>query len=157
VNIEIALFEPEIPPNTGNISRLCVGLGSKLHIIGKAAFDLSEKSVRRAGLDYWKHLELFQHGSFQDFIQTIPFDVELYLVTKFADQIYFDVSYTKDSIFLFGNETSGVPKYIHEYFSPDKKIKIPSTDRIRSLNLSNSVAIIAYEALRQNYKKNQNL
>jgi tRNA (cytidine/uridine-2'-O-)-methyltransferase len=147
--INIALYKPEIPPNTGNIARLCVGISAKLHIIDKPSFDLSEKAVRRAGLDYWDSLDLELHPDWESFLKKITEHKRLFLVTKFADTLYDSVKYTDEDYFLFGQETKGVPETISSFFSSSNKIAIPMNDKIRSLNLSNSVAIIAYEALRQ--------
>ena len=147
--INIVLYKPEIPPNTGNIARLCVGLSATLHIVDKPSFDLSEKAVRRAGLDYWEHLVLRQHASWEDFLLTVPNVEKLFLVTKFADNLYTSVKYEEGFFLLFGQETKGVPDHISSGISASHKLKIPMSDKIRSHNLSNSVAIVAYEAMRQ--------
>lgn len=130
-----------------------MGLDVPLHIIGKPSFDLDEKSVKRAGLDHWKDLKLFLYNGFEEFIQSFSDKKNIYLVTKFAKDLYFDKKYTKNSVFIFGNETSGLPKEIHDEFPPEQKIRIPMDGPVRSLNLSNSVAVIAYEAYRQIYSK----
>jgi tRNA (cytidine/uridine-2'-O-)-methyltransferase len=147
--LNIVLYKPEIPPNTGNIARLCVGISATLHIVDKPSFDLSEKAVRRAGLDYWEHLVLRQHSSWEDFLLTIPCIEKLFLVTKFADNLYTGVKYEDGLFLLFGQETKGVPLNISSAVPASNKIRIPMSDKIRSHNLSNSVAIVAYEAMRQ--------
>ncbi|MCP5499726.1 MAG: tRNA (cytidine(34)-2'-O)-methyltransferase [Leptospiraceae bacterium] len=149
MKLHIALYRPEIPPNTGNIARLCVGANLPLHIVGKPAFDLSEKAVRRAGLDYWKHLKLFTHESFEEFRNSLPKASVLYLVSKFGKTLYTKPEYKEGDILFFGNETSGVPKEIHEAIDETNKIYLPMPGEVRSLNLSNAVAIVAFEALRQ--------
>ncbi|MCB1142610.1 MAG: tRNA (cytidine(34)-2'-O)-methyltransferase [Leptospiraceae bacterium] len=147
--MHIALYRPEIPPNTGNISRLCVGLDIPLHIIGKPAFDMDEKSVRRAGLDHWKDLTLYFYEDFNEFFGKFSDRKNIYLVTKFAKNLLFDRKFSNESVFVFGNETSGLPGEIHEEFNDDQKIRIPIHGPVRSLNLSNAVAVVAYEAFRQ--------
>lgn len=146
---QIALYRPEIPPNTGNIARLCVGLGVPLHIVGTPSFDLSEKAVRRAGLDYWEHLKLSTHSGWQDFRDIIPDTADLYLISKFGRVKYTDVSFSEGSFLLFGNETSGVPENIRSEIAPEKTLYIPMKPECRSLNLSNAVAAVAYEVFRQ--------
>jgi len=147
--LNIVLFRPEIPPNTGNIARLCVGIKANLHIVGGASFDLSEKAVRRAGLDYWEHLTLYQHKDWESFIQVIPDLSRVFLVTKFGESLYSSKTYQKDDFFVFGRETTGLPIEIRNAFPADNQIYIPMAKECRSLNLSNAVAVIAYEAVRQ--------
>ncbi|MDZ4727304.1 MAG: tRNA (cytidine(34)-2'-O)-methyltransferase [Leptospira sp.] len=148
--MEVALFEPEIPPNTGNIARLCVNANVPLSIIGKPAFDLSEKAVRRAGLDYWDDLELRQFTSFAEFHdEKIQKGQRILLVSKFGQTVYWDVQFKSDDIFVFGKETSGLPASIKDIFPVNQIISIPMGEKSRSINLSNAVAIVLYEALRQ--------
>jgi len=149
--IHIALFEPEIPPNTGNIARLCVGLEASLSIIGKPAFDLSEKAVKRAGLDYWEHLNLTTYENWETFLETITKE-KIFLITKFGKTRYSDVIFQNDVCLVFGKETTGIPKNILESFPENQKLFIPMPGKVRSLNLSNAVAVVAYEAFRQFYK-----
>lgn len=148
--MEVALFRPEIPPNTGNIARLCVNAGVPMSIVGEPSFDLSEKAVRRAGLDYWKDLEFYRYSSWEEFRdQKHAEGKRIFLVSKFGKKVYWDVSFTSQDVFLFGRETSGLPEEIHKGHPSDQIISIPMAEASRSINLSNAVAIILYEALRQ--------
>ncbi len=146
--LNIALYRPEIPPNTGNIARLCVGIRANLHIVGTPSFDLSEKSVRRAGLDYWEHLNLFQHKDWETFVGTITDTSRIFLVTKFGNRKYSELKYQENDYFVFGRETSGLPDEIRNETPESNQIYIPMTEECRSINLSNAAAIIAYEAVR---------
>lgn len=147
--LNIALYRPEIPPNTGNIARLCVGIHANLHIIDKPSFDLSEKSVRRAGLDYWEHLSLQQHTNWDAFVATVPDLSRVFLVTKFGKTLYTDQIYRDNDYFVFGRETSGLPEDIRNNFPDTNQIHIPMSPECRSINLSNAAAIVSYEAVRQ--------
>lgn len=147
--IHICLYRPEIPPNTGNIARLCVNAGIPLHIIDKPSFDLSEKAVRRAGLDYWPQLSLQIHENWSEFTTDCLAKGRAFLVTKFGTTRYTEPNYQPNDYFIFGNETSGVPQTVKNDFPDQSQIYIPMQENSRSLNLSNSVAIVAYEALRQ--------
>lgn len=149
MTINVVLYQPEIPPNTGNIARTCAITGAKLHLIKPLGFDIDEKSVKRAGLDYWHLLELEVHESLNDFLDKYG-DKEIYLSTTKATKYYDEVTYSKDCFIMFGRETSGLPAIIHERYH-NNRIKIPmrQNEAARSLNLSNSAAIIIYEALRQ--------
>lgn len=147
--INVVLYQPEIPPNTGNIARTCAITGAKLHLIKPLGFSIDEKSVKRAGLDYWHLLELEVHESLDDFLEKYG-DQEMFLSTTKAEKYYADVTYTEDCFIVFGRETSGLPTVMHERYK-ENRIKIPmrNNEAARSLNLSNSAAIIIYEALRQ--------
>lgn len=148
MNLNIVLFEPEIPQNTGNIARTCVLTYSKLHLIKPLGFDISEKSVRRAGLDYWKYLDLEVHESYEDFKEKYA-NIRLFISTTYGKKYYHEVEYEENDFILFGRESSGLPNYIKEE-NMDRSIRIPMVNTTtRSLNLSNSVSIVAYEALRQ--------
>lgn len=152
----IALYKPEIPPNTGNISRLCVGIRASLHIVDKPSFEISESAVRRAGLDHWNKLQLTLHANWESFFEQVPDKTRIFLVTKFGKTLYSSLDYKIGDYFLFGNETSGVPRIIHDALPETQKIFIPMLDfSVRSLNLSNSVAIISYEAIRQLHLKGE--
>ncbi|PJZ39598.1 rRNA methyltransferase [Leptospira kmetyi] len=149
MSLHIGLYRPEIPPNTGNIARLCVALGAELHIVGQASFDLSEKAARRAGLDYWDKVKISLHSSLEDYKAVLPEGTDLYLVSIHGKRSYTGLQYKEGDAFLFGNETSGVPAEMKISWNEEKILKIPMEDSSRCLNLSNSVAVISYEAMRQ--------
>lgn len=143
----IVLFEPEIPQNTGNIGRTCVATGTRLHLIEPLGFRLDEKALKRAGMDYWKDLDVTTYVNFQDFLDKNP-GAKIYMASTKAVNRYCDVSYEDDCYIMFGKESGGIPEEIlleHK----ETAIRIPMNPEIRSLNLSNSVAIVLYEALRQ--------
>lgn len=149
MKLNIVLVEPEIPSNTGNISRTCSVIGAALHLVHPLGFDISEKAVKRAGLDYWSGLELYEYQSFDEVKEKYPMGSFYYCTTK-GKNTYSDMDYTKDEdIFLvFGKETKGLPHTLLRG-NYDRCIRIPMLADKRSLNLSNSVAIVAYETLRQ--------
>lgn len=151
--IKIALFEPEIPQNTGNIARICAGTGIELILVGPLGFSISDKHVRRAGLDYWDAVKVTKVNSVDIFFKSYSqSDYDFAFLSKFADKCYTDIyneSSSKDTIIIFGNETSGLSENVHKYYF-EKFYKIPMNDSIRSLNLSNSVAVVVYELLRRN-------
>lgn len=152
MKLNIVLVEPEIPQNTGNIARTCAAIGAKLHLVHPLGFDISEKQVKRAGLDYWDKLEIEEHRSLEEFLGKYDINSnDMYLVSTKATEVYSNVDYVdKDDIFLlFGKETKGLPESLLKD-NLEKTIRIPMGYNIRSLNLSNSVAIVAYEVLRQN-------
>lgn len=145
--INIVLLEPEIPANTGNIGRTCVAAGARLHLIEPLGFQINEKQVRRAGLDYWEKLDYRIYDSFSDFAARNP-GARLYMATTKAKRCYTDVSYGDGCYIMFGKESAGIPEEIlveHE----ETAVRIPMAGDIRSLNLGNSVAVVLYEALRQ--------
>lgn len=146
--LHIALFEPEIPPNTGNIIRLCANSGAKLHLIEPMAFDLSEKHCRRAGLDYHDIAKIDLHKNYEDFIKSIQGRRVFYCSTHGKTR-YSDAKFQDEDVLLFGPESRGLPKTLLAKQTPDSIIKIPMQANNRSLNLSNAVAIILYEAWRQ--------
>ena len=145
----IVLFNPEIPPNTGNIIRLCANTGCCLHLIEPMGFSLNEKSLRRAGMDYVKDVKISIHENIFDFLNKDLFS-RYFIVTKYGKQTYTKKKYIKNDCFIFGSESKGIPKNILNEFENSKKISIPMICGSRSLNLSNSVSIVIYEALRQN-------
>lgn len=145
--MNIVLFEPEIPQNTGNIGRTCVATGTRLHLIGPMGFQITEKAVKRAGMDYWKYLDVTEYDGYEDFLEKNP-GAKIYMATTKAQQRYTDVSYEEDCYIMFGKESAGIPEEIL-INHPDTCIRIPMNPDIRSLNLSNSAAIVLYEALRQ--------
>lgn len=145
--MHIVLHEPEIPANTGNIGRTCVATDTSLHLIEPLGFRLDEKSIKRAGMDYWEHLDVSTYINYEDFCKKNPSAKIWYATTK-AKHSYTDVEFGPDDYIMFGKESAGIPEEIlveHE----EQCIRIPMLPKIRSLNLSNSVAIVLYEALRQ--------
>ena len=152
MKINIIMVEPEIPQNTGNIARTCAATGSKLHLVHPLGFEINEKAVKRAGLDYWDKLEIEEHKSLNAFFEKYkPEENNMFFASTKAQTCYSDANYSGlDEVFLlFGKETNGLPEDILKKYI-DKTIRIPMLPQLRSLNLSNSVAIIAYEVLRQN-------
>ena len=145
--MNIVLHEPEIPANTGNIGRTCVATGTALHLIKPLGFDISDKAVRRAGMDYWKDLTLYVYEDFEDFISKNP-DARVYMATTKAKKAYTQMEYRENDFIMFGKESAGIPEEILVKYE-DTSVRIPMIGEIRSLNLSNSVAIMLYEALRQ--------
>ncbi len=146
--LNIVLFEPEIPANTGNIGRTCVATGTRLHLIEPLGFQLNEKAIRRAGMDYWQELDVTRYVNWQDFLVRNP-RAKVYMATTKARQVYTDVSYEPDCYLMFGKESGGIPEELLKQ-NPDSCVRIPMVGETRSLNLSNSAAILLYEALRQN-------
>jgi len=145
--LDIVLVEPEIPMNTGNIARTCAATGARLHLIRPLGFDISDRAVKRAGLDYWHLVELSVYNSIDEYFDRHG-DGNIYLATTKAHRSYSDVDYSTGAALLFGKETAGLPAPLREKYS-SRCIRIPIRDEARSLNLSNSVAIISFEALRQ--------
>ena len=145
----VVLFNPEIPPNTGNIIRLCANTGCCLHLIEPMGFSLNEKSLRRAGMDYVKDVKISIYENIFDFLNKNLFG-RYFIVTKYGKEAYTNRKYFKNDCFIFGSESKGIPKNILNEFENSKKISIPMICGSRSLNLSNSVSIIIYEAFRQN-------
>ena len=145
--INIVLYNPQIPPNTGNIMRLCSNTGFNLHIIGPVGFPLDDKSLKRAKLDYFSDVSPMIYKNYKSFIDTID-EEKIYAVTKFGTRIYSEINYDKDIFLIFGSETTGLPKVIFSKLK-NRSIKIPMINNSRSLNLSNSVAVVVYEVWRQ--------
>ena len=146
--LNIVLHEPEIPANTGNIGRTCVAAGARLHLIGPLGFSLSEKALKRAGMDYWKDLDVTVYIDYKDFLEKNP-GAKIYMATTKAEQVYTEVSYEPDCYIMFGKESAGIPEEILVE-NRENCVRIPMMEKIRSLNLGNSAAIVLYEALRQN-------
>ncbi len=153
--MNIVLLEPEIPQNTGNIGRTCVATGTKLHLIEPMGFRLNEKQIKRAGLDYWEDLDVTVYDNYQDFLNRNP-GAKIYMATTKAQKCYTDVKYEPDCYIMFGKESAGIPEELL-LKNKENTIRIPMIGDIRSLNLGNSVAIILYEALRQNNFASMNL
>ena len=146
--MNIVLYEPEMPLNTGNIGRTCVATNTRLHLIEPLGFRLNAKEIKLAGLDYWPHLDVTVYADYQDFLDQNP-GAKIYMATTKAPHVYTEVSYEPDCYIMFGPESRGIPEEILVKH-PDTSVRIPMWGETRSLNLSNSVAIILYEALRQN-------
>ena len=146
--LNIVLHEPEIPANTGNIGRTCVAAGARLHLIEPLGFKLSEKNLKRAGMDYWDNLDVTTYIDYGDFLERNP-GAKLYMATTKAPKLYTEVCYEPDCYIMFGKESAGIPEEILVNHK-EECVRIPMLGDIRSLNLGNSVAVILYEALRQN-------
>ena len=153
--LNIVLFEPEIPANTGNIGRTCVATGTRLHLIEPLGFHLDEKAIKRAGMDYWSELDVTTYVNWEDFCGKNP-GAKIYMATTKGRHVYTEVSYEPDCYIMFGKESAGIPEEILVDYE-DTCIRIPMIGEIRSLNLGNSAAIVLYEALRQNGFAGMNL
>jgi tRNA (cytidine/uridine-2'-O-)-methyltransferase len=148
MNLNIVLYQPEIPQNTGNIGRTCVLTNSRLHLIKPLGFSVSDKYLRRSGMDYWQYLDVVYYENFEEFYEKNK-NEKIYLSTTKATKYYNEVTYKKGDFIMFGRESSGVPDSVRDLIK-EGMIKIPMVETSdRSLNLSNTVAIVAYEALRQ--------
>ena len=145
----IVLFNPEIPPNTGNIMRLCANTSSSLHIIRPMGFDITDKSLRRAGMDYLKNINISIYENISDFLNKNLF-TRYFIVSKYGQCNYAEINFKQNDCFIFGSESSGLPDNIIEKFMNSKKIYIPMTQGSRSINLANAVSIIVYEGWRKN-------
>ena len=151
MKLHIVLVEPEIPQNTGNIARTCAAIGAKLHLVRPLGFSIEEKKVKRAGLDYWDKLDIEEHNSFKEFLEKYkPEEKNMYFVTTKGTHCYSEIDYSgmEEVFILFGKETKGLPEDILKKYI-QKTARIPMRKTLRSLNLSNSVEIVAYEILRQ--------
>ena len=151
MKLNIVLVEPEIPQNTGNIARTCAAIGAKLHLVYPLGFSISEKQVKRAGLDYWDKLDIEEHNTFSHFLEKYkPEENNMFFVTTKGKKVYSEINYSNfDEVFLlFGKETKGLPEDILKKYI-NRTIRIPMRETLRSLNLSNSVAIVAYDIFRQ--------
>ncbi len=145
--LNIVLHEPEIPANTGNIGRTCVATGARLHLIEPLGFKIDDKSLKRAGLDYWHKLDVTVYEDYEDFLAKNP-GAKVYMATTKSKQKYTDVSYEEDAYIMFGAESRGIPEEIL-LGNKETSVRIPMMPGERSLNLSNAVAVVVYEALRQ--------
>ena len=146
--MNIVVLEPEIPANTGNIGRTCVATGTRLHLIEPLGFRLTAKEIKRAGMDYWQDLDVTRYMNYEDFLAKNP-NAHIYMATTKGARVYTDVTYEEDCYLMFGREGGGIPEEILAHHKSDC-IRIPMLGETRSLNLANSVAIVLYEALRQN-------
>ena len=143
----IVLFQPEIPQNTGNIGRSCVAVGAKVWLVEPLGFELTEKRLRRAGLDYWQYLDLAIVNNWDQLLRELP-DIQPWVFTKHAKQSYIDAEYELGDTLVFGNESSGLPSHIHDSWH-DRCVRVPMRDEVRSLNLATTAGIAIYEARRQ--------
>ena len=147
--MDIVLVEPEIPQNTGSIARTCAATGTPLHLVGKLGFDISDKAVKRAGLDYWPWVELRRHATWEDYLASAN-PRTVWLISKFGRRKYFDAQFHGADALVFGSETKGLGKRFLSRFPPQQILRIPmACPKVRSLNLSNAVSIVLYEARRQ--------
>ena len=146
--LHIVLVEPEIPPNTGNIARLCAATSSSLHLVHPLGFSVSEKAVRRAGLDYWPEVDLHEHANFESFLETDVGQGRKYFLSGKAEKSYLDIKFESGDVLIFGKESTGLSDAIHQRFE-SHLIGIPTRGNVRSLNLANAVSICLYEGLRQ--------
>ncbi len=146
-DINIVLVEPEIPQNTGNIARTCAATGASLHLVKPLGFEIDDRKLKRAGLDYWDKLDITYYDNLDDFFAKNP-DADFYCYTTKAQHVYSDITYPKRVFLMFGKETRGLPEELL-IANPTRCVRIPMRDTLRSLNLSNSAAIAVYEVLRQ--------
>ena len=147
--MNIILHQPEIPANTGNIGRTCVATGTTLHLIEPLGFSLNEKQIKRSGMDYWSKLTLKRYINFDDFLEQNP-NAKIWMATTKAKKVYTEAEFEPDDFIMFGKESAGIPEDILLRYE-ETCIRIPMKSEIRSLNLSNSAAVVLYEALRQNH------
>ncbi|MCF3941995.1 tRNA (uridine(34)/cytosine(34)/5-carboxymethylaminomethyluridine(34)-2'-O)-methyltransferase TrmL [Oceanobacillus alkalisoli] len=150
MSLHVVLYQPEIPANTGNIGRTCLATDTKLHLVHPLGFSTDDKMLRRAGLDYWQHLDVAEHQSFEELYEAYP-EGEFYYIENFGTKHYTDYDFSntsKEIFFVFGRESTGIPKELIAG-KEDRCLRIHMNDKVRSLNLSNTAAIIIYEALRQ--------
>jgi len=146
--MDIVLVYPDIPFNTGNVARTCISTDTTLHLIKPLGFSIEDKEVKRAGLDYWKDVKLVVHENWESFLKSPTGQKPMFLFSRFAEKLYWDASFPKDAVLIFGSETKGLPDSIKQNY-PDKLYRIPTPGPVRSLNLSTSVGIVLFEALRQ--------
>lgn len=145
--LHVALYQPKIPPNTGNIARQCVGMGARLHLVGPHALDLSAHAVKRAGLDYWPHLALTEHATPEAFLAWLDAEGRTpWLVTKHGETRFDRAPYAEGDVLLFGNEIDGLPQAWHDRW-PTRRVSIPIVGNVRSYNLANSVAVVLSTAV----------
>ena len=149
--LQIILFQPEIPQNTGNVGRLCAFTGARLHLVGPLGFSLEDRYLRRSGMDYWQHLDVQIHESWKTFRESPDFPSRIWLFTTHASQTYWSVEFAEGDALLFGNEGHGCPDWLHQEIGNSHRVTLPRFNEhpLRSLNLATSVGIAAYEALRQ--------
>jgi len=148
--LHVVLFQPEIPQNTGNIGRVCALTRSRLHLIHPLGFRITDRHLKRSGMDYWNSLDVVHHEKWEDFLQYAHGPKRLWLFTTHAEKTYWDANFADEDGLLFGNEGGGAPQWLHDQIGPERRVKIPQPDpALRSLNLSTAAGIGVYEALRQ--------
>jgi tRNA (cytidine/uridine-2'-O-)-methyltransferase len=147
-NLNIVLIEPEIPNNTGSIGRTCVGTACRLHLVGRLGFDISDKAVKRAGLDYWENLDLTVHRDLAELMKQVPDSKRMFYFSKKASRTFFDVKFQAGDWLVFGKETTGLDEELLRRVE-DQAVRIPQWGPVRSLNLSNAATVAIYEAMRQ--------
>jgi tRNA (cytidine/uridine-2'-O-)-methyltransferase len=145
---QVALFEPEIPPNSGNIIRLCANTGTRLHLIEPLGFSLDDRALKRAGLDYHEYASITTHADYPAF-EASQAEARIFALSTHAENSLFDARFAAEDVFLFGPETRGLPAALRRSFAPDRVLRLPMTGSSRSLNLSNAVSVVVYEAWRQ--------
>ena len=148
VTFQVVLFNPQIPPNTGNVLRICANTGSNLHIIKPIGFSLNEKSMRRAGLDYYSNVKMYVYDNLNDFLSKNNFK-NIYLITKFGKKRYDEVNYKRNDYLMFGSEINGLSEEVYKKLNKSTRIFIPMYPKNRSINLANAVSICVYEAWKQ--------
>ena len=148
VTFQVVLFNPQIPPNTGNVLRICANTGSNLHIIKPIGFSLNEKSMRRAGLDYYSSVKMYVYDNLNDFLSKNNFK-DIYLITKFGKKRYDEVNYKRNDYLMFGSEINGLSEEVYKKLNKSTRIFIPMYPKNRSINLANAVSICVYEAWKQ--------
>ncbi len=146
--MHVVLVEPEIPWNTGNIGRTCVAVGATLHLVGRLGFDVSEKEIRRSGLDYWPKLRLARHDSYEAFERSLPAAASLLFFSAAGERSFFDAPYERESYLVFGRESTGLPAALLERHA-ERVFRVPQGPRVRSLNLSTAAAVALYEGVRR--------
>jgi tRNA (cytidine/uridine-2'-O-)-methyltransferase len=147
--LQVVLFEPEIPPNTGNVIRLCANTGCSLHLIEPLGFELEDKKLRRAGLDYHEWAQVIIHPNWQHYLNTLTSAQKIYAFSTKGSRLYSDVHYQAGDVLLFGPESRGLPSELRESLPSEQVVRLPMNENSRSLNLSNTVAVAVYEAWRQ--------
>jgi len=146
--MNIVLINPEIPFNTGNIGRTCVATNTKLHLVGNLGFEMTDKYIKRAGMDYWQYVDYKTYKNFDEFLNSIPTNADLFFLSTKGKKTFWQAKYSKDGYLIFGSESAGLPKDFYKKYE-NKLYTIPMDGKVRSLNLSTSAGIVLYEALRQ--------
>jgi tRNA (cytidine/uridine-2'-O-)-methyltransferase len=152
--LHVVLFQPQIPPNTGNIGRLCAVTGCRLHLVHPLGFRITDRHLKRSGMDYWHALDVHHHADWPAFRRSPAAPQRLWLLTTHGERTIWEVSFAADDGLVFGNENDGAPPWLHEEIGPEQRVRIPQFDRaLRSLNLSTAAGVAVYEALRQDFHR----